>query len=185
MGSDELGPRQLAFGAELGETSLGIRHGSRDLRMCGLSAEPVDLCLPVGTGGGVDVTACFLESGLESAEIVDETDGGAVGLCGGALVGRPSECGGEYVVGAWNSAGAVVGIDGFADDEGAIGLPPSGHANVQVLSGGGIVHHEDGLVDGETLAFVDGDGVGEREVVGDVAGRSDDPASSVEGIEEH
>ena len=59
-------------------------------------------------------------------------------------------------------------------------VPAAGHADVEVLGGGGVVGEEHGPVDGDALGFVDGDGVGEGDVLGDVVGGEDDAAVAVE-----
>jgi hypothetical protein len=108
FGSGELAKCSLPFDGQAGETGLCICDCSGDFRMVGgLAAEPVDLGLSVGTGDGIDVAACFLEGGLERPDGIDGTGGAAVGLCGGALVGRPRERGGENVVGAWDPTGSA------------------------------------------------------------------------------
>ncbi len=79
----------------------------------------------------------------------------------------------------------MVGVGWFAGDVGVVNVPSSAHADVEVLRCGVAVDDEDGVIDGEPLAFVDGDGVGEGQVFGGVVGGGGDPAPSVEGVEDH
>ena len=69
---------------------------------------------------------------------------------------------------------------------GGVGLSAAGHADVERLGCGGL--GDDGVagVDGEALGGMDGGGVAERQVLGDVVGRQDDalPLDPVGATEE-
>ena len=69
----------------------------------------------------------------------------------------------------------------FGADAGQVVVAASGHADVEMLGAGGPVDDEHALVDGESLSFVDGHGVGAGYVLlGVVAGQRDDAAG--EGV---
>jgi len=52
-----------------------------------------------------------------------------------------------------------------------------------VFEGGALVGDGHGPVDGEALGFVDGDGVGQGDVLVEVVGGDGDPSAAVEGIQ--
>src|SRR5439155_23291194 len=75
---------------------------------------------------------------------------------------------------------AMAGAGGVGDDADLVVVAAAAHADVEVLAGGGAVGEEHSVVDGDAFGLVDGDGVGEGDVVGGVVGGEDDPAPSVE-----
>ena len=75
---------------------------------------------------------------------------------------------------------AVAGGCGVGDDADLVVVAAAAHADVEVLAGGRAVGKKHSPIDGDTFGFVDGDGVGESDVVGGVVGGEDDAAPSVE-----
>lgn len=69
----------------------------------------------------------------------------------------------------------------FGDGAGQVVVASPGHADVEVFGAGGPVNREHALVDGETLAFVDGDGIGQPDVLVDVLAGEGEGPSAVEG----
>src|SRR5437879_746799 len=69
----------------------------------------------------------------------------------------------------------------FGDDACQVVVYSSGHADVEVLGGGGPVDDEHSLVHGDPLGFVHGDGVGQCDVVGHVLAGEGDASPPVQG----
>lgn len=68
----------------------------------------------------------------------------------------------------------------LGDHAGQVAVATSGHADVEVLGASGPVDHQDPLVDGEPLSFVNGHRVGQGHVLLDVNAGEGDGASPVE-----
>ncbi len=71
----------------------------------------------------------------------------------------------------------VVEVVVVAHGEGGVGGPAPYHADVEGFGGGAVVDNHDGVVDGDPLGLVDGDGVAEGDVVSHVVGREGGPAA--------
>ena len=61
-------------------------------------------------------------------------------------------------------------------DEGLVGVAAAGHGDVEAADVGGPVEEEEGAVDGAALGGVAGRGVGQLDVLGDVAGGETAPS---------
>ena len=75
---------------------------------------------------------------------------------------------------------AVAGAGGVGNDTDPVVVAAPGHADVEVLAGGGAIGEEHGPVDGDPFGLVDRHGVSKSDVLGRVAGGEDDPAMTVE-----
>jgi hypothetical protein len=112
------------------------------------------------------------EPGSEDSERLAPFEGLADVVKSGALCAGVTEDAGEHIGrGGGPFDLGVVGMEVVGDDESGVRAPASGHRHVQRFSGEGVVGEEHGVVDGDALRLVDGEGVAERDLLGHVVGR--------------
>src|SRR5207244_9594338 len=146
-------------------------------------AEPLEAAqfgAPIGAGAGFDGGADLVAEAPDGFPVLSPVELGPQRLGGRQFGGGAPHDSGEHLDRRGRGPVAVAGGGGVGDDADPVVVPTSAHPDVEVLAGGGAVGEEHSAIDGDALGLVDGEGVGQGDVLGGVAGRQDDPAPSVE-----
>lgn len=166
---------------EPGDPVLVGRHGVAHRREGRLQVPKVAELRPaVGTGVGFEVGESLVVETAEGFAVCTAIELVPEGFGGGALGAGAVQGASEDLRRGRRALVAVAGGGGVGDDAGLVVVAAPGHPDVEVFGAGGAVGEEHSAVDGEAFGLVDGDGVGQRDVLGAVVGGEDDSAVAVE-----